>query len=140
MVLTSTSQHSTDSVQGVDFCIVFRLNKKKHIRKYSPKTEQLNMFNVACKNIFFSNRKRMLVMMVTGKKTMQCFYMPLGIPSTNHFFSLSPNKCRDNRKPNESTAHKLYAKNTFILQLYTCFELFIFLLARFLWLAVHFLA
>lgn len=57
--------------------------------------QRLNMFNVACKNIFFSNRNRMLVMMVTGKKTMQCFYMPLGIPSTNHFFSLSPNKCRD---------------------------------------------
>lgn len=35
-----------------------------------------------------------------------------------------PNKRRDKQKPkNESTAHKLYkAKDTFVLQLYTCFK------------------
>lgn len=137
MVLTSTSQHSTDSVQGVDFCIVFRLNKKKHIRKYSPKTE-----HVQCRmqKYFLFESKAYAGDDGDWEKNDAMLLYAVG-HSVNEplFFTLTKQMSR-HRKPNESTAHKLYAKNTFILQLYTCFELFIFLLARFLWLDVHFLA
>lgn len=56
--------------------------------------------------------------------------MPLGIQWTKRFAICTKNtqiKCRDNESQMKSIAHKLYAKNTFVLQLYTCFEWLVFI-------------
>lgn len=93
MVLTSTSQHSTDSVQGVDFCIVFRLNEKKTHSQIFTKDWTCSMS--LAKIFSFRIESVCWWWWWLGKKRCNAFICRWAFRQRTTFFSLSPNKCRD---------------------------------------------